>query len=174
VSGYCDGRHIVLVGMMGVGKSSVGRLIARKLDRPLLDSDKLVEERAGRSVREIWEADGEQCFRALEAETLEATLAGEEPSIVAAAGGVVLAEGNRATLMSSDAHVVWLLASLDVLLERVKNGVHRPLLDNDPEAMLRTMFEEREALYREVADAVVSVDNRSIHDVANAVLRCAS
>ena len=70
--------------------------------------------------------------------------------------------------------VVWLLASVDVLLDRVRNGMHRPLLDADPEGTLTTMFDQREVLYREVADAIVSVDHRSLNDVLHAVLRCAS
>lgn len=169
----CDSNHIVLVGMMGAGKSSVGRVLARKLDRPLLDSDELIEERTGRTVREIWASDGEAAFRALETEVLIETLASDEPAIVAAAGGVVLAEANRTALVNSSAHVVWLLATVDLLVDRVKNGAHRPLLDDDPETMLRSMSTAREDLYREVADAVVSVDHRSIHDVAQAVMRCA-
>lgn len=159
--------------MMGAGKSSVGRVLARKLDRPLLDSDELIEEQTGRTVREIWSSDGEAAFRALETETLIGALDADEPSVVAAAGGVVLSEANRSILVGSDAHVVWLLANVEVLIDRVKNGGHRPLLDDDPEAMLRTMYNDREALYQEVADAIVSVDNRSVHDVAQAVLRCA-
>lgn len=159
--------------MMGAGKSSVGRVLARKLDRPLLDSDELIEEQTGRTVREIWSSDGEAAFRALETETLIGALEADEPSVVAAAGGVVLSEANRTILIGSDAHVVWLLANVEVLIDRVKNGGHRPLLDDDPEAMLRTMYNDREALYQEVADAIVSVDNRSVHDVAQAVLRCA-
>jgi shikimate kinase len=169
----CEGEHIVLVGMMGAGKSSVGRVLARKLDRPLLDSDELVEERTGRTVREIWAADGEAVFRAIETETLLAMLDDGEPAVVATAGGVVLAEANRSALAESDAHVVWLLANVDLLITRVKNGAHRPLLDDDPEGMLRQMYADREALYTEVADAVVSVDHRSINEVAQAVLRCA-
>jgi shikimate kinase len=172
VSG-CEGKHIVLVGMMGAGKSSVGRVLARKLHRPLLDSDELIEERAGRTVREIWSSDGEEAFRAIETETLLAMLADSEPAVIAAAGGVVLAEANRSALADSDAHVVWLLANVDLLVTRVKNGVHRPLLDDDPEGMLRQMYTDRESLYTEVADAVVSVDHRSINEVAQAVLRCA-
>jgi shikimate kinase len=172
VSG-CEGKHIVLVGMMGAGKSSVGRVLARKLHRPLLDSDELIEERTGRTVREIWSSDGEAAFRAIETETLLAMLAGTEPAVVAAAGGVVLAEANRSALAASDAHVVWLLANVELLVTRVKNGVHRPLLDDDPEGMLRQMYTDREPLYTEVADAVVSVDHRSINEVAQAVLRCA-
>ena len=169
----CEGKHIVLVGMMGAGKSSVGRVLARKLHRPLLDSDELIEERTGRTVREIWSSDGEAAFRAIETETLLAMLADREPAVVAAAGGVVLAEANRSALAESDAHVVWLLANVDLLVTRVKNGVHRPLLDDDPEGILRQMYTDREPLYTEVADAVVLVDHRSINEVAQAVLRCA-
>jgi len=164
--------HLVLVGMMGVGKSTVGRMVASELDRPLFDSDEMIEERTGRTVREIWSADGEATFRALETETLLEALAEPEQSVIAAAGGVVLSERNRKALTGADAHVVWLLADVDVLLDRVRNGMHRPLLDDDPEGTLRRMYVERESLYQEVADAIVSVDHRSPNDVAKAVLRC--
>jgi shikimate kinase len=168
----CSTEHIVLVGMMGAGKSSVGRVLAQRLGRPLIDSDAVIEERTGRTVREIWATDGEAAFRALEAEALADALDADEPAVIAAAGGVVLSERNRHALAASGAHVVWLLADVDVLLGRVRNGMHRPLLDDDPERVLRDMLETRGRLYREVADAIVSVDHRSVHDVAHAVLRC--
>jgi len=164
--------HLVLVGMMGVGKSTVGRMVALELDRPLFDSDDMIEERTGRTVREIWSTDGEAAFRALETETLVEALAEPEESVIAAAGGVVLSERNREALQGADAHVVWLLADVDVVVERVRNGMHRPLLDEDPEGTLRRMHVDRAPLYQEVADAIVSVDHRSAHDVAKAVLRC--
>ena len=164
--------HLVLVGMMGVGKSTVGRMVAAQLDRPLFDSDEMIEERTGRTVREIWSDDGEAAFRTLETEMLLDALAEVEQSVIAAAGGVVLSDRNREALQGSDAHVVWLLADVDLLLDRVRNGMHRPLLDDDPEGTLRRMYAEREPLYQEVADAIVSVDHRSPHDVAKAVLRC--
>ena len=167
-----DGRHVVLVGMMGAGKSSVGRALAAELGRPLYDSDDMIEQRVGRSVREIWQTDGEATFRALETETLVEALHADEPAVIAAAGGIVLAEANRRALVDSDAYVVWLVAGVDLLLERVRNGMHRPLLDDDPEGMLRRMHGEREALYQEVADGIVSVDHRSVNDVTKAVLRC--
>lgn len=167
-----DNRHVVLVGMMGAGKSSVGRALAGRLQRPLFDSDEMIEARTGRTVREIWVADGEPAYRVMEAEVLGEALASTEPSVIAAAGGVVLSEVNRGALVASDAHVVWLLADVDVLLRRVAAGGHRPLLDDDPEGTLRTMFAEREALYREVSDVIVSVDNRTVNDVASAVMRC--
>jgi shikimate kinase len=164
--------HVVLIGMMGVGKSTVGRLVAAEMERPLFDSDEMIEERTGRTVREIWSTDGEDAFRELETETLLEALVATEPSVIAAAGGVVLREANRAALASADAHVVWLLADVDVLVDRVRNGMHRPLLDDDPEAVLRGLYEVREPLYQEVADAIVSVDHRTPTEVARAVLRC--
>jgi shikimate kinase len=164
--------HLVLVGMMGVGKSTVGRIVAAELDRPLFDSDEMIEERTGRTVREIWVTDGEPAFRTLETDTLLEALAEPEPSVIAAAGGVVLTERNREALQTSDAHVVWLMADVDVLVDRVRNGGHRPLLDADPEATLRRLYAVRAPLYKEVADAIVSVDHRSPTEVAKAVLRC--
>ncbi len=164
--------HLVLVGMMGVGKSTVGRIVAAELDRPLFDSDQMIEERTGRTVREIWSTDGEAAFRALETDTLLEALAEPEASVIAAAGGVVLSDRNREVLQGVDAHVVWLLADIEVLVDRVRGGAHRPLLDDDPEGTLRRMYVDRAPLYQEVADAIVSVDHRSPNDVAKAVMRC--
>jgi shikimate kinase len=159
--------------MMGAGKSSVGRVLAHRLGRPLYDSDEMIEARTGRTVREIWNEDGEPVFRALEAEVLAEALDATVPSVIAAAGGVVLSESNREVLAGDRAHVVWLMADVDLLVDRVKHGMHRPLLDDDPEGTLRRMYDARAALYQEVADAIVSVDHRSVNDVAGAVLRCA-
>jgi shikimate kinase len=149
--------HIVLVGLMGSGKTTVGRLLAQRLGRQLLDSDEMVETRTGRTVRQIWEADGEAAFRVEEARALGEALAAPEPSVVAAAGGVVLRDENRAALRAADALVVWLRGEPDVLVERAVTGEHRPLLDDGPLAQLRGMARDREALYREVADVVVDV-----------------
>lgn len=158
--------------MMGVGKTTVGRALAAELGRPLYDSDEMIEAKTGRTVRDIWVTDGEAAFRAIETETLLDALAADEPSVIAAAGGVVLSPVNRRALIESDVHVVWLLADEQLLLERVRHGAHRPLLDDDPEATLRRMLADREELYQEVADAIVSVDKRSVSDVTKAVLRC--
>ena len=167
-----ESRHLVLVGMMGVGKSTVGRAVAAALGRPLHDSDEMIEERTGRSVREIWITDGEPAFRALETEVLVEALAQPEPCVIAAAGGVVLSQANRDALNGPEARVVWLRSEVEVLLDRVRSGGHRPLLDDDPEATLRRLYDERAPLYQAVADAIVSVDNRSVNDVTKAVLRC--
>jgi shikimate kinase len=167
-----EDRHIVLVGMMGAGKSSVGRVLASRLDRELLDSDAMIEQRTGQTVREIWKAVGEPAYRELETEVLGEALDRPEPGVIAGAGGIVLSRDNRTRLAGSDTYVVWLMADVELLVERVRNGMHRPLLDDDPEGTLRQMFADREEFYREVADAIVSVDRRSVNDVAQAVIRC--
>jgi shikimate kinase len=164
-------QHLVLVGMMGVGKSTVARVLSDRLRRPVLDSDAMIEARTGRTVREIFAAEGEPAFRALESEVLRDALGATTPSIIAAAGGVVLSAENRGLLKASTARVVWLCAQPTTLVERVKSSGHRPLLDDDPAGTLQRMFTVREPLYREVADAIVLVDQRSIGDVVEAVLR---
>ena len=162
--------HLVLIGMMGAGKTTVGTRVAARLGRPLVDSDALIEQRTGRTVREIFRDDGEDAFRSLESAALVDALHDPEPHVIAAAGGVVLRAENRAALRGADALVVWLLADPEVLVDRVRSGEHRPLLDDDPAGTLRRMFVDREPLYREVADAVVVVDERSVDDVVSAVL----
>ena len=100
--------HVVLVGLMGSGKTTTGRILARRLRRPLFDSDQLVEARTGRTVREIFEADGEDAYRTLETAALLDALAEPEPAVIAAAGGVVIREENRRALRDAGALVVWL------------------------------------------------------------------
>ena len=122
-------RHIVLVGLMGAGKTTVGELVARRLGGPLVDSDRVVEAKTGRTVREIWRADGESAYRELETAALRDAIESPEASVIAAAGGVVLREANRSALRAADALVVWLAADLDVLVDRAQTADHRPLLD---------------------------------------------
>jgi shikimate kinase len=148
-------RHLVLVGTMGSGKTTVGTMLATQLHRPFFDSDEMIEASTGHTVREIFEADGEAAFRALETAALDTALASAEPSVIAAAGGVVLSARNRAMLRDGRAAVVWLDVDPALLAERVRGGTHRPLLDVDPEGTLRAMYRDRHDLYAAVSDVVV-------------------
>jgi shikimate kinase len=162
--------HVVLVGMMGTGKTTAGRILAERLGAAFSDSDELIESRTGRTVKQISGEEGEEAFRAHETQALLDALASPVPHVVAAAGGVVLRESNREALRSADAHVVWLRADPALLVDRALSAGHRPLLDDDPAGTLQRMFRERENLYLEVADAVVDVDGRDVNQVVDAVV----
>jgi shikimate kinase len=156
---------------MGSGKTTVGRIVADRLGRRVIDSDAVIERLTGRTVREIFADDGEEAFRAFETAALLDALATPEPAVIAAAGGVVLRAENREALKRANAKVVWLCATPSLLVERVTSGGHRPLLDDDPAGTLQRMYDTRQSLYREVADAIVLVDNRTPNEVVEAVLR---
>lgn len=148
------GRHVVLVGMMGVGKSTVGRRVADALGRPFSDSDAVIEARTGQTVAEIFAREGEPAFRTLETQVLAEVLDDPTPTVVAAAGGVVLDPANRTALRRAGT-VVWLQAPLELLVERVAGSAHRPALADDPAGTLARLAEGREGLYAEVSDLLV-------------------
>jgi shikimate kinase len=158
--------HVVLVGMPGAGKSSVGRRLAKRLDRPFVDADDELVRRSGRTVRDWFTGEGEEAFRAAESDLLADLLAAPGASVVAAGGGAVLAERNRSLLRSDHATVVWLRAGVPYLLSRVlQKQDHRPLLDEDPEAALTRLHDARTPLYAEVADITIDVEPiRQEHD----------
>lgn len=146
--------HIVLIGMMGVGKSTVGRRLAKNLDRPFLDSDDEVVRRTGRQVADIFTVDGEDAFRDIEASVMLDLLASQSPSVIAAAGGSILRSETRESMKRS-ATVIWMRAPIDVLVGRTSRGTHRPALANDPVGTLTKMESDRQSIYAEVADAIV-------------------
>lgn len=155
---------------MGAGKTTVGRLVARRLGWRYSDSDDMVEASTGHTVAELWEAGGEPRFRREEARVLAEALAGDEQAVVAVAGGAVLDPANRALLRRSGT-VVWLRAAVPTLVRRVGAGRdHRPLLAGDPAGNLARLDEVRRPLYAEVADAVVDVDGLRPDAVAAEVL----
>jgi shikimate kinase len=149
---------VVLVGLMGSGKSSAGARLARTLEVPVVDTDAEIERRQGRTVADVFAADGEVAFRAMESALLAEVLGPGHPLIVATGGGAVLSEGNR-RLLRDQATVVWLRASPGMLAHRVADDGTRPLLGDDPRAALERLSAARDHLYREVADCVVDIDN---------------
>ena len=158
---------VVLVGLMGAGKSTVGRLIADATGRELVDVDVAITTRTGKTVRELWEEGGEAAYRSLESgEVLDALR--RDDVVIAAPGGVVLDPEVRQALKA--ARVVWLRTSPSTLGTRVRAGDHRPLLGDDPEAELAAMAADRAALYASVADVIVDTDGRSAEAVAADVL----
>lgn len=163
-------RHLVLVGLMGVGKTTVGRILAERMGRELVDSDLRIEALTGRTVKEILADGGVMELRRHEAAALFDALAEPVPRVIAAAGGVVLGRAHRRRLLEADADVVWLTGTAEVLGPRTASGDHRPWLDDDPVGTLQRMYDERRALYLEVADRVVDVDGLTPEQVADRVL----
>jgi shikimate kinase len=162
------GSSILLVGMMGAGKTSVGRRLAEMRGWEFFDSDRQIEAMTGRTVAEIWRGDGEPAFRKLEAQVLADALASSTPRVIAAAGGTVLDENNR-RLMRLHHPVVWLRGRPETLATRVTSGVHRPLLDEDPAGTLHRLAAERRPYYEEVADVIVDVDDLTPEQVVACV-----
>ena len=161
--------HVALVGLSGSGKSEVGPLLADRLGLRLVDVDDLVVERAGVSVPELFEREGEAAFRSLEAEVLRDELAGA-PAVVATGGGVVTVASNR-DLLADRCRVVWLRTPVGVLVRRLEaDAAQRPLLADSPETTLRRLSAERESLYAAVADVVVDTGDLGPDDVADAVV----
>jgi shikimate kinase len=160
---------VLLVGMMGSGKTTVGRLLAERLAWPLLDSDEMVQRSTGRSIPEIFEESGEAAFRAEEARVLAEAATSDGPAVVSVAGGAVLLADNRKVLRHAG-WVVWLRAEVATLAERVGSGVGRPLLGDDPPAALRRLEGERRPLYAEVADIVVDVDHLEAAEVVERIV----
>ncbi len=162
-------NHILLVGMMGSGKSTVGHLLARQLGWAYRDSDEDVEATTGLTVPELMNRDGEAAFRRAEADVLARACTMEEPVVVSAAGGSVLSADNRRLLRESGT-VVWLRARPETNARRVGDGRGRPLLGNDPPGALVRLFAERAPFYAEVAHVVIDVDQLTPGAVVDRIL----
>lgn len=153
-------HHVVLVGLMGSGKTTVGRRLAARLDRDFIDADAALVEITERTIAEIFATDGEAAFRAIEADVLEGLLEHHTPAVIASGGGVVLSDESRRRLADPAMTVVWLDASPAFLASRVAQREHRPLLAGSEPAgdVLGRLHAERAPLYAEVADIVVDVE----------------
>jgi shikimate kinase len=163
------GDNIVLVGMMGAGKSTVGRLLARRLKRTFYDSDEEIERRCGVKIPVIFDIEGEAGFRAREAQVI-ADLSALERAVLATGGGAVLAEENRRRL-AAHGTVVYLHARPGYLWQRVRHDRNRPLLATaDPQKRLEELYLTRDPLYREVADVVLDTGRQSAQSLAKEIL----
>jgi shikimate kinase len=152
-------RHIVLVGLMGSGKTTVGSRLAERLGRPFRDSDAEITGSTGRTVRTLREEMGVDAMHALEAEQLLAALADPGPNVVAAAASVIEVPGCRVALAGPGVMVVWLRGSPGVLAERFGSGAHRPAYGADPAAFLADQAVLRDPLFRAVHPVAMDVDH---------------
>ncbi|MDD2800674.1 MAG: shikimate kinase AroK [Methylobacter sp.] len=162
-------ENIYLIGLMGAGKTTIGRQLAKALAVPFYDSDKAIEERTGVDIPTIFEFEGEQGFRDREQKMLE-QLTQMDGIVLATGGGAVLREDNRKAL-KSNGFVVYLQCAIDRILERTRRDTQRPLLQTDnPRSRLEALFAEREPLYLSCADFKVDTGTLPSKEVVNRIL----
>ncbi len=162
-------KNIFLVGPMGAGKSAVGRQLARALHLSFVDSDEEVEARTGVDIAFIFEKEGEEGFRKREAAAIN-SLSKMDNIVLATGGGAVKLEENRRQL-GSRGLVVYLYTTVNQQLARTAKGRERPLLESgDRREILEQLLEQRDPLYREIADLVVETDGRKVRSVANEII----
>ncbi|MGF6272270.1 shikimate kinase/3-dehydroquinate synthase [Massilia sp. UYP11] len=161
--------NIFLVGLMGAGKTTIGRLLARKLNRRFVDSDHEIEARTGATIPWIFEIEGEACFRRREADVIR-DLSSQQGLVLATGGGAVLDPKSRA-LLAERGTVIYLRASIGSILQRTANDKNRPLLQTaDPRAKLEELWTQRDPLYREIADLVIDTGRPNVQSMVQTIL----
>ena len=162
-------KSIILVGLPGGGKSTVGKHLAKRLGRTFIDTDLVIESRIESHIRSFFEKHGEEAFRDIEAEAID-HLTQRRDAVIATGGGAVLRECNR-TVMRARAHVVYLRTTPQEIFRRLRNDTQRPLLQvKDPLSKLRELYSQREPLYREVAHFVIDTGRPSVPSLVNMLL----
>lgn len=162
---------VALVGMMAVGKTSVGRSVSRRLGVPWFDTDRMISRQTNRSIPDIFETDGEAVFRELETAALAEALDGG--GVISCGGGVVTRAVNRELLTERARLVVWLRADATTIGRRVGRAASRPMLKGKPAEMVQQLIDERTPLYDEVAHLVIDVDELTSDRVSAIVVETA-
>ncbi len=159
--------NIYLVGFMGSGKSTVGKIVSKKTGMDFIDVDQLIEEKERKKIREIFKEKGEQYFRAKEKETLNEITS--KKNLVVSTGGGLGADAENMKKMKQTGLVIWLDASIKTILERTKNDTDRPLLQQ-PYEKIKKLFEERKKIYR-MADEHIKVDGKTPEEIAEVIIK---
>lgn len=163
-------NNIILVGAMGVGKSTIGRKIAKKLKKEFLDSDKEIEKKTGVDISTIFEYEGEEGFRAREEKIIN-HLCSSDNYVLATGGGAILSHKTR-TLLAACGTVFYLKASVDTLSSRTKTDSSRPLLNSsNRKQVIKELLDTREELYKETANYVIDTNKHSITWAVNQILK---
>ena len=162
--------QVSLIGLPGSGKSTLGRQLARRMGVAVLDSDHVIEQRIGCTIRTFFEREGEERFRDLEEATIDELTAGSTPAVLSTGGGAVLRAANRAHLRER-AQVVYLHCLPDDIFRRLRHDTTRPLLQvADPLARLRELYATRDPLYRETAHFVIEIGRPSVPMLLNMIM----
>ena len=162
-------RNIILIGPMGSGKSTIGNIIARRLNREFQDSDHHIEHRTGVDIARIFDIEGEQGFRDRETHALQELLS-EDNRVIATGGGSVMRPENQ-SLLKRRGYIVFLDTSLNQQMHRLRRDKKRPLLQtDDPRERLETLSRERRPIYLDLADLVVKTDKRMARRLAGDII----
>ena len=164
------GKHVIMTGFMGAGKTTVGKALAEKQKVPFLDTDQLIEEKAGMTISRIFEIQGEEAFRKMETSVLEDLLKRNDQTVISVGGGLPLRDENR-ELLRKLGTVVYLQVKPETVLERLKGDHTRPMLQGgDAGDRVRSLFENLTPLYQKAADLVVDVDDKTVSGIVEKII----
>ena len=163
-------KHVILIGFMGSGKSTVGFRLSYKLKKCLIDTDKLIEEREKMCISEMFAAKGESYFRQKETECLNSLFHELGSRVISLGGGTPMREENR-EIIKQLGKVIYLQASPDTIYQRVKHDTSRPLLQcENPKGRIEALLAERNPIYEGVADIIIHVDGKEMKDVVQEIV----
>ena len=162
--------NIILTGFMGCGKTSVGIRLSYTLRRTLIDTDKWIEKKQGKTVSEIFASEGEDAFRRMESECIRELIGTADGQVISTGGGLPVRKENR-KLLKELGTVYYLKATPECVYERLKGDTTRPLLQGEnPREKIRELLEAREAFYQEGADVVIEVSAKSFEDIITEIV----
>lgn len=160
-----ENKHIVLIGFMGAGKTTIGRRLSYLIKQPFLDMDQYIEKHEGREVKEIFATEGEEAFRRIETNSLKKIQAERTKYVISTGGGMPIQENNQ-KLLREMGMIIYLRTRAETVFERVKHDTKRPLLQvDDPKKKIDEMLATRNPIYEKVADYIIDVDQKHFKDI---------